>query len=59
MNKAMAIFAVLFLLAAILFAWILRIEARPISDNSFAITDHWTGHVYLCAIRSGCQQIYP
>ena len=59
MLKGINIFIVLFLLALILFAWILRIEASATSDNSFTITDHWTGHVYLCVVKGGCQQVYP
>jgi len=59
MNQAMAIFAVLFVLASILFAWFLRIEARPTSNDSFVITNHWNGHVYSCAVKGGCQQVYP
>lgn len=59
MNQAIRIFAVLFVMAALLFAWILRIEARSTSDNMFTITDHWSGNVYSCVVKGGCQRVYP
>jgi len=57
--KLAIVFAILFLLATILFFWIIRIEVKPMSDTSFAVTDHWTENVYWCDIKSGCLQLYP
>ena len=57
--KLAIVFAILFLMAAILFLWIIRIEVKPMSDTSFTVTDHWTESVYWCDIKGGCLQLYP
>ena len=59
MTKVATAFVILFFLAAILFVWMLRLDAKPVTDTSFVITDHWTERVYLCSIKGGCLQIYP
>ncbi len=59
MTKVAIAFVILFLLATILFVWILRLEVKPVTDTSFAITDHWTERVYWCSVKGGCLQIYP
>jgi hypothetical protein len=48
-------------LALIVFAWLFRIDAKPLSGGGTAaiVTNHWTGTVYGCNARPECVQIYP
>jgi hypothetical protein len=55
--KALLVYLVL---ALIVFAWMFRYDAKPISPSSgsVAVTDRWTGTVYDCG-GSRCVVVYP
>jgi hypothetical protein len=64
MTAGARAFLILFVIASIGAAWLLRIDTKPVGAEGLGVivTDHWTGRVYLCSPTSTaprCHELYP
>lgn len=63
MTAGARAFLILFVIALIGAAWLLRIDAKPGGEGGLVtVTDRWTGRVYLCSpgpTPPHCHELYP
>jgi hypothetical protein len=60
MTPGMRALLIVFSIAILIAAWMLRLDVKPGSAPSVAfITNRWTGTVYLCFVNDVCAVTYP
>lgn len=65
MTIGARVFLLVFVASLLIFAWLFRIDAKPIVVGALAevfVTDRWLGVVHRCQFGPGgyrCTQLYP
>jgi hypothetical protein len=57
MTLTVRIFILFFSVVVLVFAWLMRIDAKPSGVGAVVVTDRWIGRVYYCF--GGCVILYP
>ncbi len=67
MTATAKVFIAYLLLALFVFAWMFRLDVKPVSSASasqiteinWTVTDRWTGAIYNCGVVGGYFKVYP